>query len=237
MSTSMDVSAMSQDHEPSAGVRRLSLRKNFSWALAGNFLYAFCQVGILFVIQALGSLEMVGSYSLALALCTPVFLLTNLQLRTLQTTDSHREFHFSDYAGLRAIMTPLALCILLGIACSAHYDQATIYVILAMSLSKAIETASELCYGAFQQHERLDYVSRSLCYKGLLAILIIGATLAVSGSLVLALCLVAAGWLLLFLCYDFRHVYQLFREDHQSQKTAELKTVWAELRPRWNQAF
>ncbi|QDU82817.1 Polysaccharide biosynthesis protein [Polystyrenella longa] len=225
---------MTQVHEPTAGVRRLSLRKNFSWALAGNFLYALCQVGILFVIQAVGSLEMVGAYSLALSLCVPIFLLTNLQLRTLQTTDSHREFHFSDYAGVRSLMSPLAFLILLAICSSGQYSRETVYIILAMGFAKMIETASELCYGAFQQHERLDYVSRSLCLKGILSLFLIGTTIALTGSLVLALGLVAASWFLLFVFFDFRHVYLLFREDHQhdTNKTG-LKTVWSELRPRW----
>ena len=230
---------MTTVHEPTAGVRRLSLRKNFSWALAGNFLYALCQLGILFVIQATGSLELVGSYSLALALCVPIFLLTNLQLRTLQTTDSQRKFHFSDYAGVRAAMTPLALLILIVIATCGHYSRETALVIIAMGLSKAIETASELCYGAFQQHERLDYVSWSLCWKGITALTIIGGTVALTGNLVLALCLVSVAWLFVFLLYDFRNVYRLFEHD-QTAATAtsrsNLRTVWSELRPRWRGA-
>lgn len=234
---------MTTVHEPAAGVRRLSLRKNFSWALAGNFLYALCHLGILFVIQATGSLELVGSYSLALALCVPVFLLTNLQLRTLQTTDSHREFHFSDYAGVRALMTPVALVLLLLIATQGPYSRDTALVIIAMSVSKAIETASELCYGAFQQHERLDYVSWSLFWKGTTALALIGGTVALTGNLVLALSLVAVAWLFVFLLYDFRNVYRLFQHDHAEaasrpghSRPGQWRLVWSELRPRWGRA-
>ncbi|MCA9040642.1 MAG: oligosaccharide flippase family protein [Planctomycetaceae bacterium] len=228
---------MTQVSEPKTGVHRLSLRKNFSWALAGNFLYALCHLGILFVIQKLGSLEMLGAYSLALALCVPVFILTNLQLRTLQTTDSNREFDFSDYAGVRLLTTPLAVVVLLIICGFGHYSRETISVILAVAFTKVIETASELCYGAFQQHERLDYVSRSLCLKGLSSLGLIAITLFLTGNLVSALCFVSVGWFLIFLFHDFRHVYLLFQQDRQQiQNPTGIRflEIWSLLRPRWN---
>ena len=48
-----------------------------------------------------GDVEMVGKYSLALAITAPLFMLTNFQLRAVQATDAQSEYHFGKYLGLR----------------------------------------------------------------------------------------------------------------------------------------
>jgi hypothetical protein len=45
----------------------LSLRKNFSWTFVGNVVYAACQWGILVALAKLGTPEMVGQFTLGLA--------------------------------------------------------------------------------------------------------------------------------------------------------------------------
>jgi hypothetical protein len=48
---------------PEGSQKALSLRLNFSWALAGNIIYAACQWGMLSVLAKLGSPEMVGLFA------------------------------------------------------------------------------------------------------------------------------------------------------------------------------
>ena len=45
----------------------LTLRRNFSWTFAGNAVYAACQWGMLVVLAKLGSPEMIGQFTLGLA--------------------------------------------------------------------------------------------------------------------------------------------------------------------------
>ena len=65
---------------------RLSLRKNFTWTFAGNAIYAASQWGQLVVLAKLGTPETVGQIALALAICAPVIMFANLQLRSVQAT-------------------------------------------------------------------------------------------------------------------------------------------------------
>lgn len=199
-------------------VRRLSLRLNVSWTFAGNLVYAACQWGILMVLARLGSPEVVGQYALGLAITAPVFLLANLQLRSLQAIDVDAEHAFADYLGLRVVTTLGAIAVVLGILAVAGYAAATAWVIFGIALAKAVEAFSDVTYGQLQQHERMDHVARSYLLRGPLALIVIGAVLFASGSLVLAVAAAAAASLLVLLLHDARvtarHV--------------------ASLRPRWN---
>ena len=60
-----------------------SLRHNFLWTLSGNLVYATCLWGMLVVLTKLGSPGVVGRFSLAAAVATPVFMFANLQLRAV----------------------------------------------------------------------------------------------------------------------------------------------------------
>src|SRR5512143_2641504 len=71
--------------------RLLSLRRNFSWTLAGNIVYAGCQWGVLVILAKLGTPEMVGQFALGLAVTAPVIIFANLALRGVQVTDANRQ--------------------------------------------------------------------------------------------------------------------------------------------------
>jgi len=100
-------------------LKPLTLRRNFSWTFTGNLIYAACQWGMLVVLAKLGSPEMVGQFTLGLAVTAPVIMFTNLQLRGIQATDAKGDYVFSDYLGLRLIGTGLALLIIAGITLKA----------------------------------------------------------------------------------------------------------------------
>lgn len=122
----------------------LTLRRNFSWTFVGNFVYAACQWGMLVVLAKLGTPEMVGQFTLGLAVTAPVIMFTNLQLWAVLVTDAKNEYIFGDYLGLRLFMTGLALAIIIGITLVAGYRWETSLVILLVGLSKAVESISEV---------------------------------------------------------------------------------------------
>ncbi|MCJ7504674.1 MAG: lipopolysaccharide biosynthesis protein, partial [Acidobacteriia bacterium] len=86
----------------------LSLRQNFAWTVLGNVVYAACQWGMLVALAKLGSPSLVGQFALGLALCAPVMMLANLQLRAVQATDARNEYRFGDYLALRLATTAQA---------------------------------------------------------------------------------------------------------------------------------
>jgi O-antigen/teichoic acid export membrane protein len=116
----------------------LTLRRNFSWTLVGNVVYAACQWGMLVVLAKLGSREIVGQFTLGLAVTAPVLMLANLQLRAVQVTDARHEYCFGDYLGLRLITTGLALLVIVLITVVAGYRWETSLIILVVGLAKAV---------------------------------------------------------------------------------------------------
>ncbi|TAF04065.1 MAG: lipopolysaccharide biosynthesis protein [Oscillatoriales cyanobacterium] len=165
-------------------LKPLTLRRNFSWTFTGNLVYAASQWGMLVVLAKLGSPEMVGQFTLGLAVTAPVIMFTNLQLRSIQVTDAKGEYVFADYLGLRLIGTGLALLIIAGITLKAGYSWETSLVILAIGLAKAFESISDIFYGLIQQHERMDKIAIALMIKGPLSLLLLVIGVSVTGSVV-----------------------------------------------------
>jgi O-antigen/teichoic acid export membrane protein len=182
----------------------LSLRSNFAWVLSGNAVFAACQWGIIVALAKLGSALMVGQFSLGLAIATPVLMFTNLYLRAVQATDARRAYRFGEYFQLRIIMTVAGFMIIAAIAFFGDYGRATLMVVLAVALAKGIETLSDIHYGLFQLHDRLDQTGRSLMLRGFLAVAALSAALYITHDVLWACAALVLAWLLSLLVFDFR---------------------------------
>lgn len=216
---------------------RLSLRANFSWTFVGNVVYAGCQWGMLMVLAKLGSPEMVGQFALGLAVTAPIIILTNLQLRAVQATDARTEYQFRDYLGLRLISTVLALLIIAGIVFITDYRLETALVILAVGLSKAIESLSDVFYGLLQQHERMDRIAQSKMIKGFLSLIALGIIVYLTDSVLWGALGLALVWVLILVGYDLRSGVLVLRIGTPANKVFSTDTVsQRSLYPRWHVA-
>jgi O-antigen/teichoic acid export membrane protein len=160
-----------------------NLRANFLWTFAGNTIHAACQWGMLVALARLGSAQMVGEFALALAIASPVLMFANLQLRGVQATDARREFVFRDYLGLRLLTTAAALAVIAGLAAFTSATSIATLAILLIGTAKALESISDLYYGFFQQHERMDRIARSLILRGALSLALLAAVVGLTASL------------------------------------------------------
>ncbi|MBD2165285.1 oligosaccharide flippase family protein [Calothrix membranacea FACHB-236] len=180
----------------------LTLKRNFSWTFMGNAVYAGCQWGMLVVLAKLGSPEMVGLFTLGLAVTAPIIMFTNLQLRAVQATDAKQQYLFSDYLGLRLLGTTLALMIIAAITLVSGYQLQTSLIILLVGLAKAFESISDVYYGLIQQHERMDRMAISLMIKGPLSLLLLGIGVYLSGHLVWGVLGLVLAWAVVLVAYD-----------------------------------
>ena len=206
---------------------RLSLRANFSWTFVGNIVYSASQWGMLIALANFGTPEIVGQFSLALAITAPVIMFTNLQLRVVQATDARREYDFADYFGLRLLMTPLAWIIILAIALVSGYRTETILVIAIVGLAKAFESISDVFYGLLQQRERMDRMAISMMLKGPLSLVTLIIGLILTQSIIGAVIGLALAWAIVLIIIDVPSASLVL-------KTANTKIDNQEqLRPRW----
>jgi len=178
-----------------------SLRSGFAWTLAGNGFYAAAQWAILSLLAKLGGSEMLGQYALAVALVTPLVMLSHLNLRAVLATDVDGRQPFGDYLAVRLGVSGLSL---VGIAilalASGHAGLAA--AILVTGLAQSSETVSDIYYGAMQRRDEMSLIARSMMARGLVSVCAFGLALYVFRDLVWALTAMAAGRVALLLAYD-----------------------------------
>ncbi len=216
---------------PSTGI---SLRKNFSWTLAGNIVYSGCQWGMLVILAKLGSPVMVGQFALGLAVTAPVIMFANLQLRAVQATDARQEYLFGDYLGLRLIAVALALMVIAAIAVFSGYRMETTLVIVAIGIAKVFESISDVFYGLLQHHERMDRIAKSMMIKGPLSLLALGTGVYLTGSTLWGTAGLAVTWMLILVLYDTRSGALVLGSAMQKTRvTFGAATKHSALSPRW----
>lgn len=148
-------------------------------------MYAGCQWGMLVVLAKLTTPEKVGQFALGLAVTAPIIMFSQLQLRGVQATDTKAEYDFGHYLALRLLTTLLAMAIILCVAAGGGYDRATCWVILAIGLSKGVESLKDVFYGLMQHHERMDRIAKSRLASGLLALGCMASLIAITRNVAL----------------------------------------------------
>lgn len=212
--------------------KNITLRRNFSWTFIGNLIYSGCQWGMLVVLAKLGNPEMVGTFTLGLAVTAPVMMFSNLQLRDIQTTDAKNHYLFNDYLGLRLITTGLALPIILWITLATGYKGETAIVIILIGFAKGLESISDVFYGLLQKHEKMDRMAISVMMKGPLSLLMLSIGTYISGSIVWGVLGLVIAWACILLIWDipsYRWLINKFTSEGEIPDSLEGKTAT----PRW----
>jgi O-antigen/teichoic acid export membrane protein len=153
------------------------LRANLVSALIGNAGYGACQLAMISVLARLTDTAQVSRFVLALAVTAPVFGVTTLKLRQIQATDVRTQFSFGHYLALRLVAVALATVALIGVALTVPTG-AGAAVLIAVTLTKAAEAVLDICYGAMQQCEQLQYVARSMLIRGVGGLALFAAVIA-----------------------------------------------------------
>jgi O-antigen/teichoic acid export membrane protein len=185
-------------------LKRLTLRHNFLWNLAGNIVYAGCQASILIVLARLSNPETVGIYSLGMTVALPVFTPLSLQLRVIQSTDAKEHYEFGDYLAVRILTTLAALVLVCAFCLVANYPLHTVRVIVLVGITRCVDAISDIYYGELQRQERMDRIAKSMIVKGILSLIGLSSVLYLTMSIDAALLALIAVWSLVFVFYDVR---------------------------------
>lgn len=183
----------------------LSGRANFTWNFAGKLAYAGSRAILLIIIAKLGTAEMVGQFSFAFAVTAPVFMIADLDLRSVLVTDFKRQYQFGHYMGLR-LLTVVPTLITVGILALCQRSALSGTIILLVGLAKTVEHVCDLLYGLMQREERLEQLGFSLILKSVLSVLFVSLLLWRFGSITAAVAGLAAAYLAVLLVYDIRAV-------------------------------
>ncbi len=179
-------------------------KANFIWMMLANGIYGLCQWGMLVILAKMGNPEVVGQFALASAIITPVIMITNMQLRSVQATDAKKEYFLSDYVAVRILSTAAAFLVILLVLCFGHFSSVALLVTAILTLAKAIESLSDVFYGFFQQHEKMGFMAKSMIIKGVISVVGFGLFFYLSSSLPWALAGLSGAWLLVLIFYDWK---------------------------------
>ena len=161
----------------------LSLRTNFAWTFLGTGVYSAARWLTVSILAKLVTPGVVGQYALAIAVVTPVFVLSNMELRLIQATDAKREHLFRDYIALRGATTLFALAACAVVACVIRPEIRML--IILMSMCQAVEALADIIFGLFQLDERMDRIARSMMLRGPARLVCLGVVLYVTRDVVL----------------------------------------------------
>ncbi|WP_462417179.1 lipopolysaccharide biosynthesis protein [Kytococcus sp. Marseille-QA3725] len=168
-------------------------------ALAGSLAFNLGQWALVVALSRWAGLEVMGQFAWALAVCTPVFMLTNLSMRVVALTDEDMDHRFPDYARLRLLCSVVGVGLVFLLALALGH---LTLVVAMVAVAKALDAIGEVFYAWFQRQERFGPVALSQIANGFLTPLAVGAMLlggvpaqiAVSGSV--AASFSALAWLL-----------------------------------------
>ncbi len=200
--------------------RHPSLRKNFAWTLAGNLIFTSAQWAIVIAITKLSTLAAVGEWTLGLALTAPIFILCQLKLRSVQTTDARGENRWGEFLALRLLGLSVAL-LAVGVVVAIFYRDRTGLVISMIAIAKTFDGGSDLIYGQEQRREQMRAVALSQAARGVVSLVASIAVLWMTSSIAATAMATAASYGLCLL-WDIVRMRSLL--SGQS------------LRPRWQRA-
>lgn len=189
------------------------MRKIVSWSFLGNIIYAISQFLILSVLTYSGDYVLVGQYGLALAITTPVIKLFNLQLNTILASDQKFEINFNSIFIIR-IGTSIISLILILFANFLFFEntQKLFIIIFLVSISKVIESMSDIVYGGFQRKEMIKDVAISKILRGILSSLSFSTIYIYTDNIYFSLLSISICWISILLIRDLKKVIQRFND-------------------------
>lgn len=189
------------------------------WNLTGGVVYNFSQWLLLVVLARMGDPELVGRFTLVLAISAPIFLMTGLNLRTLQVTDARRTYRLEEFFALRTILGMVGAAATLLVSVVVSLDTELLVALAAMCLAKYIEGLNVSCYGYMAIRHRFDLSSQSSIIRGVAGPVCFALGLAVTGELWGAILGLAGAWLMVQFLWDMRWTRRLAVEEGRPLKS------------------
>jgi len=177
---------------PAPAPRKLSLRQNFSWMFCAQMISGVLRWGLLLLLAKMGGALMVGTWTLAQAICLPIMYLTGLNLQTVLVTDAAREHTVGEYLFLRVVTNVVMVGVVVSVCLWQGLDAYTTVCIVLFSISTAILAFRHVVMAVPIRNENTKVNARSQLVLSVLTFAAVGLVLWLTGSLVWALVTIVA---------------------------------------------
>ena len=205
--------------------KRLSLKQNTILNSVGSLFYLVCQWLVSVLAVRLGSYDDGGMYSLALSITNVFLSLSTFAIRHYQVSDTHSVYSPSRYFTTRVLTCALGLA-----ACTAftlvnrQYTAAQSACIIFYMGFRLTEAMVDSFAAEQQKAWRMDHICVSFLLRGALTLAGFASVMLLTGSLPLALAVMAMLSMLVVVCHDARIVRRMtgFRFDFNLQESMAL---------------
>ena len=138
------------------------------WLALSNIIKSLSQWGILVILVKFFSTEDVGCYTFGLAIAAPIFMLSDMQLKSVLVVEPVTGFdNFRVYQIIRLLSTSIATGGLI-IYCILYRE--INWIIIAVVIYKMMESLIDILYGYLQKRDRMVWMSKSDIAKTLLSV-------------------------------------------------------------------
>ncbi|HVV46514.1 MAG TPA: hypothetical protein VHC72_14975 [Bryobacteraceae bacterium] len=159
------------------------LRTNLAWMVVGTVWNGFCQWAMLIALAKLGTIEMVGAYTLGVAIATPILMFSCLNLRSIFVTDQRAAFRFHEYFTLRMVMLAASVAAATVAGMLEGDRPELVLFIAAITAAKALDYVSDMFYALLQREENMRAIALSMILKGTLGLGAMAFAIVTHGSL------------------------------------------------------
>ena len=145
--------------------------KQYLWNTIGVSINSFISLLYLIIVTRFNGLNHVGVFSFVFSFSLIIYAITSFGGRIYQVSDVD-EFETTHYFSFRFISSLVGIIIaLLYIILFDSFDNRFLLIVFWL-LIRIIESFSDVIYGIFQRHHRIDLVGKSLVIKNVINLLV-----------------------------------------------------------------
>jgi O-antigen/teichoic acid export membrane protein len=196
-----------------SAVQRLSLRQNFAWTFAGSVVVSACKWAMFVLLTKLAAPSVVGDFSLALAVATPITILAQLQLRVSLITDVRDDHPYGAYYAMRLVTTAIAMVAVFGVAAAAYGVGSTAALILVVAAGQGVTSLRDIWLALSQKYERMDIMSIGNVIDAVLSLAFFGGLLLATDDILVASAGIIVGRAVTLIAYDIPRVKGVIPSD------------------------
>ena len=181
------------------------------WLIIGNVIKSLTQWGLLVLLIKYYTTKEVGIFTYALALASPVFVLTNMQLKSLLVVEPSGETdNFKIYHAVRCMTSGLTFA---GLMVYAIISSNLGGIVVGVFLYKVVESLIDIIYGYYQKKDMMIRMSKFDITKTVIVLLVCLLTTIVLRKIEFTLLslVVASALFYVIISYDVNKV--LSRQD------------------------
>lgn len=159
--------------------------KTLVWLIFSNILKSGGQWILLIILVKFFSTEDVGYFNYGLAIAAPIFMFSEMQMKSVLVveSDSDRDF-FSTYLIIRVLTATLAM---VGLIIYTIYFKNINWIIITVILYKSAESLVDILYGYLQKKDKMVWMSKIDIIKSIMTIIVCFLTTILMHHIVLSI--------------------------------------------------